>query len=301
MVSRHKRPMTTSKSPLRRLITALKQLVRSAMIASAYRMHILGVSLMVAARRLVRLSERHTIDSTSDRFVLELPKLHRRIHAELVAQRRQYDSYAYFHGYPYQALAILDVFGERGTEERFDAYKLASLIRADDRLLDIGCNCGFMALYASFRTGCRADGIDINPFMINIGRHCSEFLRLSERVNLMAQRFQDYRPAEPYSVVLSFATHWTDDRNYRVRLQDHLLRIHGMMDDGGLLIFESHSADVGNGDFYAALQEMRSHFSWDGYQLMANGTRELYLMRALAVDATNRGGVVPGEPEGSTQ
>lgn len=285
--------MTTSQIPVRRPITALKQLVRRAMIASAYRMHILGVALLVAARKLVRMSERHTIDATSDRFVLELPDLHRRIHAELDAQRRQYDSYSYFHGYPYQALAILDVFGERGTEERFDAYKLASLIRPDDRLLDIGCNCGFMALYASFRTGCRADGIDINPFMINIGRHCTEFLRLSERVKLMAQRFQDYSPTEPYSVVLSFATHWTDDRNYRVRLQDHLQRIHAMMGAGGLLVFESHSADVGNNEFYAALEEMRSHFSWDGHQVMANGTRELYLMRARAVDATNHGNAQP--------
>ena len=107
------------------------------------------------------------------------------------------------------------------------------------------------------RTGCRADGIDINPYMIRIGQHCTEFLQLQGRVKLVAQPFQDYRPAQVYTVVLSFATHWTDDRNYRVRLQDHLLRIHGMMANGGLLVFESHSADVGNAEFYAALEEMR--------------------------------------------
>lgn len=69
---------------------------------------------------------------------------------------------------------------------------------------------------------------------------------------------------------------------YRVRLQDHLLRIHGMMADDSLLIFESHSADVGNAEFYDALEEMRTHFSWEGKRLMAKGTRELYLMRRLA-------------------
>ena len=267
---------------IRRPFSALKQAVRLVMVAVASWLHRLGIFLLVSARRLVRLTERHTIDTTSDRFVMDLPELHRKIRRELAMQRREYDSYSYFHGYPYQALAILDVFGERGTEERFDAYGLADLVRPEDRLLDIGCNCGFMALYTAFRTGCSADGIDINPYMIRIGLHCTEFLQLQDRVKLVAQPFQDYKPAQAYTVVLSFATHWTDDRNYRVRLQDHLLRIHGMMADGGLLVFESHSADVGNAEFYAALEEMRTHFSWEGRRLMAKGTRELYLMRRLA-------------------
>jgi len=264
---------------IRRPLSAVKQLVRHIMVASASWLHRLGIFLLVSARQLVRLTERHTIDKTSDRFVMELPELHRKVRQELAMQRREYDSYSYFHGYSYQALAILDVFGERGTEERFDAYGLADLVRREDRLLDIGCNCGFMALYTAFRTGCSADGIDINPYMIRIGDHCTDFLRLQDRVKLVAQPFQDYKPEQPYTVVLSFATHWTDDRNYRVRLQDHLLRIHGMMADGGLLVFESHSADVGNAEFYAALEEMRTHFSWEGRRLMAKGTRELYLMR----------------------
>lgn len=268
---------------IRRPLSALKQLVRQIMVTCASWLHRLGVFLLVSARQLVRLTERHTIDTTSDRFVMELPELHRKVRQELAMQRREYDSYSYFHGYPYQALAILDVFGERGTEERFDAYGLADLVRPEDRLLDIGCNCGFMALYTAFRTGCSADGIDINRYMIRIGEHCIDFLRLQDRVKLVAQPFQDYKPTQPYTVVLSFATHWTDDRNYRVRLQDHLLRIHGMMADGGLLVFESHSADVGNAEFYTALEEMRTHFSWEGRRLMAKGTRELYLMRRLAI------------------
>lgn len=267
---------------IRRPLSALKQIVRHVMVAVASWLHRLGIFLLVSARQLVRLTERHTIDTTSDRFVMELPELHRKIRRELAMQSREYDSYSYFHGYPYQALAILDVFGERGTEERFDAYGLADLVRREDCLLDIGCNCGFMALYTAFRTGCSADGIDINPYMIRIGQHCTDFLCLQDRVKLVAQPFQDYKPSQAYTVVLSFATHWTDDRNYRVRLQDHLLRIHSMMADGGLLVFESHSADVGNAEFYAALEEMRTHFSWEGRRLMAKGTRELYLMRRLA-------------------
>jgi SAM-dependent methyltransferase len=273
--------MTQQISGARRTLSKIKLFIRHSMVAVASLMHRAGVSMIVSARKLVRLTEMHTTNQTSDRFIIELPKLHKKIRHELDLQRREYESYSYFHGYPYQSLGILQVFGERGTEERFDAYDLAKLIRTTDHVLDIGCNCGFMAIYASFRTGCSADGIDINPYMIRVGQHCADYLQMSERVKLIAQSFLAYKPERLYSVVLSFATHWTDDKNYRVRLEDHFLRIHAMMEPGGLLIFESHSADVGNAEFYAALEEMRGHFSWDGCRSMARGTRELYLMRQI--------------------
>lgn len=274
--------MTQQISGARRTLSTIKQFIRHSMVAAASLLHRAGITMIVSARKLVRLTEMHTIDTTSDRFIIELPVLHKKIRHELDLQRREYDSYSYFHGYPYQSLGILQVFGERGTEERFDAYNLANLIKRSDHVLDIGCNCGFMAIYAAFRTGCSADGIDINPYMIRVGQHCADYLQMSDRVKLIAQSFLDYKAERPYSVVLSFATHWTDDKNYRVRLQDHFLRIHAMMEPGGLLIFESHSADVGNPEFYQALEEMRGHFSWDGCRTMARGTRELYLMRQIA-------------------
>ncbi len=274
--------MTQQISGARRTLSKIKQFIRHSMVAAASLLHRAGIAMIVSARKLVRLTEMHTIDTTSDRFIIGLPELHKKIRHELDLQRREYDSYSYFHGYPYQSLGILQVFGERGTEERFDAYDLANLIRKSDHVLDIGCNCGFMAIYAAFRTGCSADGIDINPYMIRVGQHCADYLQMSDRVKLIAQSFLDYKTERPYSVVLSFATHWTDDKNYRVRLQDHFLRIHAMMEPGGLLIFESHSADVGNPEFYQALEEMRGHFSWDGCRTMARGTRELYLMRQIA-------------------
>jgi SAM-dependent methyltransferase len=273
--------MTQQVSGATPTLSKIKKFVRHSMIVAASLLHQSGIFLIVSARKLVRLTERHTIDQTSDRFIIDLPALHKKVQHELDLQRREYNSYSYFHGYPYQSLGILQIFGERGTEERFDAYELAALIKTSDHVLDIGCNCGFMTLYSAFRTGCSADGIDINPYMIRIGQYCSEYLQLNDRVKLIAQSFLDYRPERLYSVVLSFATHWTDDKNYRVQLQDHLLRIHAMMESGGLLVFETHSADVGNPEFYSALEEMRGHFSWDSCRSMARGTRELYLMRQL--------------------
>lgn len=254
---------------------------RPYLIALGYRLNRLGISFMGAGRQVVRFVNRGMFDSQTDRFVYSLPKLHAEIDRVLDRQRIEYPHHAYFSGYPYQSLGILSIYGERPTEERFDGYKLAELIKPTDRILDIGCNCGFMTLYTAFRTGCSAVGIDINPYMIEIGRLCTDFLNLP-KVKLIAERFQDYQPDEKFTVVFSFATHWTDDANYRVPLQTHLVAIHKLLEDGGLLVFETHCADVGNAAFREALETMRDHFDWDGFTLSDNGTRELYLMRHRA-------------------
>jgi SAM-dependent methyltransferase len=248
-------------------------------LSIGYLLNETGVRLIVAGREMVRHVDRSLVDEHSDRFVLGLPKLHRAVAGQIRSQRKEYRHYAYFQGFPYQSLGILGIYGERGTEERFDAYGLAGLLGPDDRVLDVGCNCGFMAVYSVFRTGGRADGIDINPYMIEIGRACAEYLNIGDRVRLHAGRFQDFQPTEKYTAVFSFATHWTDDRNYRVSLGEHLTRLHALLEDDGLLVFESHSADVGSEEFYAALEAARNLFSWNGRRLLENGSRELYIMK----------------------
>lgn len=239
-----------------------------------------GVRLMVLARDIVAWINSNFTDARSDRRIRDLPKLHEEIRRILVRQKSDYKHYAYFYGYPYQSFATLGIFGERATEERFDIYGLGEILGPDDSVLDIGCNCGFVALYAAYRTGCRATGIDINPFMVEIGQRCAEYLNLADRVSLVAARFQEYASAERFSVVFSFATHWTDDGNYRVSLPEHLRRIHAFLKPGGVLVFESHTVDVGNPEFYATLETVRDLYEWDGKVLTDNGYREVYRMRA---------------------
>lgn len=221
----------------------------------------------------------HVTDSVSDWYVAGLSELHRKIDDLLRRQREQYGKYYYFYGFPYQSLGILGVYGERGTEERFEAYGLRDLIKKDDSILDIGCNCGFMALYTSFRTGCRAEGIDINPYMTGIGNLCAEYLRISDRVRFHAVRIQEYSSKKKFSVVFSFATHWTDDENYRVPIREHFERCADYLNTGGLLVFETHSADVGNEDFYNAIDGILDLFQIVSKKDTDSGTRHLYIFR----------------------
>jgi SAM-dependent methyltransferase len=243
------------------------------------RLNALAYRLARLSRTCVRFMNHHVTHAESDWFEYGLPELHARINAVLERQKADYGNYYYFYGYPYQALGILGVYGERSTEERFEAYGLRDLIKPEDYVLDIGCNCGFMALYTSFRTGCRAEGIDINPYMIEIGNRCADYLRVSDRVCLAATRIQDFAASGEFSVVFSFATHWTDDENYRVPLRQHFERCAGFLAPGGLLVFETHAADVGNAAFYAAIDSVTDLFSVESKRDTDKGTRHLYVLR----------------------
>ena len=245
------------------------------------RINRLAYRLAWLSRACVRFMNHHVTHAESDWFINGLPGLHQRIDAVLLRQRREYGSYYYFYGYPYQALGILGVYGERSTEERFDAYGLRELIGAQDRVLDIGCNCGFMALYTSLRTGCEADGIDINPYMIEIGQLCADYLHLADRVRLSATRIQEFQRPARYTVVLSFATHWTDDENYRVPLREHFERCAAYLAAGGRLIFETHANDVGNQAFYDAIETFTDLFSLEVKRDTDRGTRHLYIFRRI--------------------
>jgi SAM-dependent methyltransferase len=243
------------------------------------RLNRLALQLGWLSRSCVRFMNHHVTHEESDWFIYGLPALHRRIDVVLKRQRKEYGDYYYFYGQPYQALGILGVYGERPTEERFEAYGLRDLIKPEDRVLDIGCNCGFVALYTSYRTGCKADGIDINPYMIQIGNLCAGYLRISDRVKLSAVRIQDFAAHAQYSVLFSFATHWTDDENYRVPLREHFERCAAYLQPGGLLVFETHAADVGNAAFYQAIATFSDLFRVESKRDSDRGTRHLYLFR----------------------
>lgn len=253
---------------------------RARVVKVAAAINYLAVKQMVWSRALVRMINAHTTNPESDRLVYDLPVLHKEIADILERQRKDYPHYSYFYGHPYQSLGILGIFGERPSDERFDSYGLAKHIGPDDVVLDIGCNCGFVSIVTAYRTGCRVVGVDINPYMIEIGRVVARYLKVDDRVELKAGKFQDMVPNRKFSVVFSFATHWTDDRNYRVELLHHLKRISDFLCDRGLLVFESHAADVGSEEFYKSMEAARSMFDYDGRTAYVdNGTRELYLMR----------------------
>ena len=252
--------------------------LRARLVRVAARLNRQGLAMQVASRRIVRFMNHHVTNDESDHFVVGLAPLQAEIKEILQRQATEYEHYAYFYGEPYQSLGILGVFGERATEERFDAYELRRHISADDVVLDIGCNAGFVGILTAYRTGCRVHGIDINPYMIEIGQACARHLRVDDLVALEAVRIQEFAPREPYTKIFSFATHWTDDENYRVAIDDHLTRMHDWLAPGGTLILETHLDDVGDPRFEGAIEAISDRLEVTERRLFDNGSRGLLFL-----------------------
>jgi hypothetical protein len=118
--------------------------------------------------------------------------------------------------------------------------------------------------------------------MIEIGQIAADHLHLSDRVHLFATRIEDYQPSSLFDVVMSFATHWTDDENYRVTIRAHMEKMASFLKPSGTLIFETHCNDVGSPEFEAALKEIGDLFQFDGlYKKTDSDTRELYIMKRV--------------------
>lgn len=260
----------------------------AALLYIANTLNVVGVKLVILSRKFVRARLGRVQRDCVGWRIESLEKLHSSIKHEIKMQKKEFPHFLYFGGFPYQALDMVNIFGARPTEIRYAQYGLDDMIGKDDRILDIGANCGFMVVYAAFRSGCRAVCIDHNQYMLNIGRHTAEYLGVEDNIEWSDARFQDFVPTEPFSVVFSFAAHWTDDEGYRVSLDTHLKRIHSMMAKNGVLVFESHTADIGNEQFYRDMKAMRHHYSWEGSKLLEDGTRELFIMRKLDLSSKKR-------------
>jgi|SaaInlStandDraft_6_1057023.scaffolds.fasta_scaffold87402_1 SAM-dependent methyltransferase len=151
----------------------------------------------------------------------------------------------YMHGIThYQGLDLLHIPGARPTETRFKEYDLYNLINPNDRVLDLGCNNGFLLIYAAYIYNCECVGVDHNAYTIKVGEICVDYLGLNEKVKLHHSGIDEYvrdNAVDGYfSKVISFATHFTNDGGYRKTLEEHLTLNHMVLCSGGMLLFETH-------------------------------------------------------------
>lgn len=268
-------------SGIKKIIIYLGVAKRRFFVWISYTCNYLSVILQVCSRKIIQNINRSSSDFSCEYFVLNKITLLRKIKNVIKKQKAEYKYYSYFFGYPYQAFNTLGVFGERSTEERYKHYQLDSYLEKHHQVLDLGCNCGFVGIFASYRKGCNVTGIDINPFAIEIGRLCVDFLDLNDKVNLLPLRIQDLNKGIRYDGIFSFAIHWTDDKNYRIPLQDHFNAIYDLLKESGLLFFESHAVDVGNQQFHEVINNIKNLFAIVYKSHTDAGARYYYIFRKI--------------------
>ena len=145
----------------------------------------------------------------------------------------------YCNGYAYQGYARLGICGIKPTEERLSRYDLGRWLRREDRVLDIGANCGFLAIELA-RSVASVHGIEFNPYLVELGRDAAA--QLGQRnCQLDSGDFLSLEADRTYDAVLSLANHCTIDGKLSMRFEDYIAKVWHLLRPEGFLFFESHN------------------------------------------------------------
>ena len=138
-------------------------------------------------------------------------------------------------------LAPIDEFHIGGRESTHEVAELAKL-KASDLVLDVGCGLGGTARYLSEKFKCNVVGIDLTEEYISIGKKLTEFVGLSDRVELRHGSALNI-PYEDESFDIVWTEHVQMNIADKNRFYSEIARV---LKPGGRLLF--HDIFLGLGD-----------------------------------------------------
>lgn len=161
----------------------------------------------------------------------------------------------------YQSCDELNITGQRPTQERFQIYGLSSLLKSTHEVLDIGCNCGFMALEVA-KSVKHVDGLEFNRTLVEIGRATQTCLGRNN-CNLIEGDFNKFSTEKNYDVIFSFAVHhWVGGD-----ISAYGQKLFGLLKPDGLVVFESQNLDTVDKDF----EEKTNKICAEGFEIVEEG------------------------------
>lgn len=220
--------------------------------------------------------------------------LHRELQELLQRAASEWPDHDYGEGYHYQGWSRLGITGMRDTDARLASTGLAEHVR-DRRVLDIGCNAGFLGL-ALAATAREVVGFDLNPHLVAIARVAQEHLGVTN-TRFEVSAFEDLPVDEPFGAVLSLANHSTYDGNTRFEIAEYLDRCRAHLEPGGLLLFESHPPAWEGDRLAGVLELLAERFEVLEERVLDAGTH-LDRGRTFVVARDPRRGLRPGDEAG---
>jgi len=174
---------------------------------------------------------------------VELDQLHKKLKSHLDEQSKNYTSFVYAQqkGF-YQGFDEIKIDGCRPSEIRFDRYQIEKYLSKNKTVLDIGCNCGFLALLIS-RYVFHIDGVELNPYLVKIGNDTKEYLKV-DNLYFYASSFEDYKTDKKYDIIFSLANDETIDGNTKFTFIEYIQKILDLLKNEGHLMFETVSTDT---------------------------------------------------------
>jgi SAM-dependent methyltransferase len=199
-----------------------------------------GRSNLVRLALRMRLKDRQVIQKKGN---LPLITLHKSLEVIRNKSLEKYPHYDYGSGYNYQSFLELNLSGFRSTETRVSALDLNKIL-LDKTVLDIGSNMGSVLFNVreSIKYGL---GVEINEFLVEQSQVISKYLNANEKLEFLSIPFENVTKTKyEFNAILSLANHSTFDGNTKQTLDSYFQKIHNLLTDDGILIFESHPPEL---------------------------------------------------------
>ena len=138
----------------------------------------------------------------------------------------------------YQSLEKLDIPGKRLSQRRVETYELARYLSNSMRVMEVGCNVGFLSLAIADYVH-SIDAFDIDQNYITIAEYVQEFCN-NNNCRFFVQSLSEFVPIYQYDFVISTAVHgWS-----ALPFEEYVSILTKHIKPGGLLFFESHELDA---------------------------------------------------------
>ena len=216
---------------------------------------------------LNRLNDYRSISESAS-----LLALHRDLNQLLLAEQLEWPSPKYGSGYFYQGWRHIGITGLRDTDARMRGCDIERYV-AGKRVLDIGCNAGFLSL-AIAQSARQVVAFDVNPFMVAIAQRTADHLRM-RNCTFRTTAFESFDDqGDRFDVVASFANHSTWDRNTAHAPRQYFTHCAAVLDPAGVLLFESHHPDYESEEAVEGIVEiMRERFTIGARMKTSTGGR----------------------------
>ena len=196
----------------------------------------------------------------------DLKKLHKDLNKLRKQQVESWNSFVYCKGYFYQGYKRVGIHGIKPTEARMKSYDVYDFFNANGRVLDIGSNSGFLSIYLSdyFK---EVVGIELNPYLIRMGECVKNHLGV-RNVNFIKADFMSYSFNNQFDAVFSLSNHFTIDGNLNMSFEDYIYKIYNLLNNGGVLFFESHNINGDDSDLDQKFLIASQYFDLKKYKMV---------------------------------
>lgn len=169
----------------------------------------------------------------------------------------------------YQAFEKLGIHGKRPVQKRVTTYELPRYLNKSMKVLEVGCNVGFLALAIADYVQ-SVDAFDIDPNYITVAKMVQKFCNV-KNCHFFVHSLNEFTPKMQYDFVISAAVHGWSGMSF----SEYISTLSQCLKSNDLILFESHEIDV-HKDWPSRREMLLSNFDLINSGLIDDADEKMY-------------------------